>query len=493
MKTFSLILLLYIFSLGQVVGATEIVKPINKQVRFTVTIDTAIKAVPVLIIYQQTFYAVAAQNVDRTEYQPINIKGHTYTFLISDQSKPAYFSLAYKKNSRYKFLLSYYHYEPGDQVTISVKPGKIAGDYEFGFSGKGVAKYNCHNDFLYALRAASEKMRADRTDNDELNNYNMTLRYVKAEMEVLNKYKTAMSDFSYQLLRADMIGERGTEMLRVVQVEYLKNQPDDNVPGDEAVANDYFKRYKILDVTGITDSILLLSVAYADYRCKVIKTDRLLTAHNGNNLTYLDHISKIENQNLRDKVTVITLIHSWMAINKNYDQFVADALKATKNVQCLAKIREFSRNSVGSKPFNFSLTDMHGKTVALADFKGKAVFVDYYFTGCTNCKIYYKRILSQVEKKYAQNKNVVFISISIDSDKDKWLNGIKTGSYNSPDGINLYTEGEGSKSDVIRYHNIIGYPTLMLIGKDGRIIKFADFDLRDEKKVYQEIDRAIAM
>lgn len=60
------------------------------------------------------------------------------------------------------------------------------------------------------------------------------------------------------------------------------------------------------------------------------------------------------------------------------------------------------------------LPDLSGKTVRLADFKGKVVFVDFWSTYCASCKYELPEINKLVEKK---NGSVVALVISIDKKK----------------------------------------------------------------------------
>lgn len=210
--------------------------------------------------------------------------------------------------------------------------------------------------------------------------------------------------------------------------------------------------------------------------------------------TYVfDRIKEMKSGPLRDKLMVLHLIRDAKVLGNSYNLVVRSALELTKDPMCIAKIKEFGHNAVGSKAFNFSLTDRSDNRVTLADFKGKTVLIDYYFTGCVNCKIVYKRVLKDVEKKYKTNNNMVFITISIDKDKDGWMKGMEQGEYNDPKGINLYTNGEGSSHELIKYHNIMGYPTLMLINKDGNVQNYTSTELRSKESLIKEIDKALAL
>ena len=92
--------------------------------------------------------------------------------------------------------------------------------------------------------------------------------------------------------------------------------------------------------------------------------------------------------------------------------------------------------------------------------------LDFWYTGCAACSD-----MSLVLKPIAQKKdsNVVFITISIDKDKKTWLESLKSGKYSSDDEINLYTEGKGDNSEIMRHYMTRGYPMIMVIDRFGKI------------------------
>jgi thiol-disulfide isomerase/thioredoxin len=76
--------------------------------------------------------------------------------------------------------------------------------------------------------------------------------------------------------------------------------------------------------------------------------------------------------------------------------------------------------------------------------------------------------LADIEEQF-KGKNIVYISISIDKEKDFWKQNIA--SYSGQSAIALYTNGEADKHPVIKYAGIFGYPTLFLIDKEGKLLE----------------------
>lgn len=119
----------------------------------------------------------------------------------------------------------------------------------------------------------------------------------------------------------------------------------------------------------------------------------------------------------------------------------------------------------GSPAFEFSYADDAGKNRSLNDFKGKYVYVDIWATWCGPCQDEIPH-LQKVEEDF-KGKNIEFISVSVDAEKDKakWLNMIKDKKLG---GVQLFSSGG---RDILDYYKIAGIPRFLLIDKAGKIIK----------------------
>ncbi|MCK7559451.1 TlpA family protein disulfide reductase [Chitinophaga sedimenti] len=114
---------------------------------------------------------------------------------------------------------------------------------------------------------------------------------------------------------------------------------------------------------------------------------------------------------------------------------------------------------------------MDNRRVTLDGMKGKVVFVDFWFTGCGPCKMFYQKCLKLLEEKYKSRKDIVFVKISVDRSKENWLKSVESGEYTSLSSINLFTDGLGSSHDIIKFYKVRGYPWPVLIDKKGRIVR----------------------
>ncbi len=114
---------------------------------------------------------------------------------------------------------------------------------------------------------------------------------------------------------------------------------------------------------------------------------------------------------------------------------------------------------------DFTLPDTSGKMVSLKDFRGKIVYIDFWGTWCGPC-IGEIPHLKEIEKKFHDNEDIVFLSIALDNDVEAWKKFIAAKELG---GIQLFAEGAfGNKTP--QDYAISGVPTFMLIDKEGKFI-----------------------
>ncbi len=125
--------------------------------------------------------------------------------------------------------------------------------------------------------------------------------------------------------------------------------------------------------------------------------------------------------------------------------------------------------------------DTVDRSINLSSFKGKFVFVDIWYSGCGFC-ISANRALKTVHEKM-MSENIVFLSVSVDINKEKWLTSITenakpsklnpwAGKYcPAPGTVILYTGGTGSNNDFLKKYDPDNYyPKLLFFDPSGKLI-----------------------
>ena len=118
---------------------------------------------------------------------------------------------------------------------------------------------------------------------------------------------------------------------------------------------------------------------------------------------------------------------------------------------------------LGNPAPEFVLADAHGKALSLTDLRSKAVFLDFWATWCSPCIAnipYIKRIKAETE-----DLDVVFVNISLDQDRQRWLETIQEKAFG---GIHLNAEA-GWNSAVAKAYSVSSLPSYLLIDKEGLI------------------------
>ena len=155
----------------------------------------------------------------------------------------------------------------------------------------------------------------------------------------------------------------------------------------------------------------------------------------------------------------------WGAYMEKVSEKISDtALVAElKSMRVKSIEREERIKKITSAPVpTYTMETIDGKKKTIADFKGKFVLLDMWATWCGPCKLEIPH-LQKKEEKY--HDRVEFVSISFDANKETWVNFVKEKALT---GVQVIAE-ENSKK--IQHHYMVtGYPTFILLGKDGKVI-----------------------
>jgi len=146
------------------------------------------------------------------------------------------------------------------------------------------------------------------------------------------------------------------------------------------------------------------------------------------------------------------------------EEAIASYLNTSVNEKNTAVIKEKSEAWAPILPGNeaptFSLPDVNGENLALADLAGKYVYIDFWATWCGPCKAEFPHYRKLVEDY--KGRNVVFMSISVDQDKEAWKKMVAEEAF---DWIQLH-DGEKMNDDyLVRY-----IPTFVFVDTEGKII-----------------------
>jgi tetratricopeptide (TPR) repeat protein/peroxiredoxin len=138
---------------------------------------------------------------------------------------------------------------------------------------------------------------------------------------------------------------------------------------------------------------------------------------------------------------------------------------------------------------DFSITTMDGQYIGSADLAGKVVVLDFWATWCGPCRASLGEVRS-LAKHYA-GKPVVLISISADTEKDKWRSFVQSNKMDWPQ----YLDERGTMRRLFGVH---AFPSYMVVDSEGIVRKtkigsgnfqVADID-SEVKKALKKLDES---
>ena len=433
-------------------------------------------------------------------------------------------------------FLNFYLAEPGDDIRLNLSETDVTRPFELQtesgdsicmncvdmcFFGKGADKYNCRFKMDKAVANSTENYLAEetkremdkiraferrglktpvRTLTEESRNLQREVDYVeKVPLGILRRYKSRLRNNIYQILRANLIGES--------REQYYARPMSIMTPFRTASLNDYKKSYTAdyrKSRYGVSDAIALQSVYYLDFLIARSQLENYLyhfdfsgrtsTAekYQSRLVSAYDFIKSTYVAPLKDKLLLSYLV--------NYSSFVSDPLSLIQDGLNTIRTKEdwdlltavTINSQVGKKAYNFSLPDRDDHMVSLDRYKGKVVFIDFWFSGCKGCAEYYNEVVDKVEQAYKNNKEVVFISISLDANKDNWEKSVQRNLYTSADIINLY---KATSSPVVKQFFVSACPHPLLIDSEGRIFSNSNTELRANgvSGLEDKINQALAL
>ena len=125
-------------------------------------------------------------------------------------------------------------------------------------------------------------------------------------------------------------------------------------------------------------------------------------------------------------------------------------------------MRETAQLKPGQPAPDFTLDDLQGQSVSLSDFKGQAVFLDFWASWCGPC-IGAVPHLEELKQR-TRDQKVVFLNISLDS-ADEWHQAVDEHGLT---GVHVHAPG-GWRAAVAQLYQVRGIPSYFLVGPDGRM------------------------
>ena len=145
----------------------------------------------------------------------------------------------------------------------------------------------------------------------------------------------------------------------------------------------------------------------------------------------------------------------------HFKEFAGD-----KRYESIVKQYEVAEKTTNGKTVpDFSFPNPDGEQVALSDFKGKWVLLDFWYVDCHWCRKLTPHLIN-IYEDWRATKNFEIISVSVDKPKDyeRWLKAIED------DGATWTQVNDSTKTYPLEF-GITGYPTMILVDPNGNGVK----------------------
>jgi thiol-disulfide isomerase/thioredoxin len=228
----------------------------------------------------------------------------------------------------------------------------------------------------------------------------------------------------------------------------------------------------------------LVSSNYSKKTQDLIEKDSLLDY----SITMLNISSKIENETIKNTLLYNASKYSITFtddLETFYNTFIKNSTHQKNNEEITKSYNALKTVAKGENSPKFTNYENNiGGTTSLDDLKGKYVYIDVWATWCGPC-IAEVPSLKKIEKKY-HNKNIEFVSISIDNKKDheKWKKMIVDKELG---GVQLFADNNWD-SKFIQDYLIKGIPRFILLGPNGVIIS-SNAPRPSNKKLTKMLDK----
>jgi len=162
-----------------------------------------------------------------------------------------------------------------------------------------------------------------------------------------------------------------------------------------------------------------------------------------------------------------------MTVLENFKESYNTDLRYTRT---LKEINDMSKGIPGAMAGDFNTTDINGKAIALADFKGQYLLIDFWASWCVPCRKGNPHLLDVYAKYKSKGLEILGVSDD-DSNHDAWRKAVKEDNIgvwrHVLRGLEIDRSNGGYKiinDGISGGYNISTLPTKILVGPDGIII-----------------------
>lgn len=390
------------------------------------------------------------------------VKNGRFSFVVKDITCPHYIGLHVPNDIN----LGLYRYVvmPGDQIILNIEKDNVV-----------VSGRQCSNFKTQYLMRKVEKDYHYKTRMPELTSKTLERLFsiydslTNKQIDTLTKYKKSLKPVAYSFLFNNLLSSWICS--KYSYLNFIRLDSPDSVLAMAKSLKRYKEKHQERQL--VSDSFLASNAFYIEYLYERYRTDSCRLVSKPYDVSAcVTHFRKNYQGLLREQLITYVICST-----KNYPETLTSEIKASLNFIKNPDYRRYltdvlNKRVNGSSASNIYFNDVNGRKVYLTSYRNQVILLDFWFTGCAACREL-SPIMVGVEKEF-KGKPVKFIGVSIDKNKHQFIKSVQEEKYVSSNILNLYTNGEGESHKSIQQLKVIGYPTLIMINKNGQIVNITD-------------------
>jgi thiol-disulfide isomerase/thioredoxin len=433
------------------------------------------QGLPVNLLIDKNYLGIHSQTIS------VNTSEGNFSFALHEEQE-IMATLSYGTEA-YPFFLA-----PGDTLHMAFTADLLAITIRFSgnAAGENIFLKNFNKKFAEAFTDSlmNNKMLTTGVDAFEIDIYNMRkkeLEYLKADSSygtfspAFKDYFTNLVNYRYWNLLLAYPIEKANSSSTVLKVDelpapLLEGFEKVKASNAEALICDSYRTFLKYYVIYFTSKLNGFN-KFKDFNLSMERKNVFAQASlSGTPYQYWLSRFILEDFEKAQPSTVKRLYNSLVQSEKQpvYSSIVKEKCGAYMEKKDVVKqVAATPSSGISSGDEGYRIVDEKGKSVKFSDFKGKAIYVDFWASWCGPCR-QQMPFSKELHKKFSdkQLKSLVFLYISIDNDSAAWRKAVKDIGMEGFQAISPANWSDGAGN----FFYVNSIPRYMLIDKTGKVV-----------------------